>query len=98
MLDFFGTPWEKVTGAEIEAFLAGAGDEGLLWEAKGHSEPHRDAVRKAICGFANAEGGFFIVGAQRTTEGTWQLPGVTFRSPEPATWLASVITGGLSPL
>ena len=96
MLLFFGTPWNDVDVATVESFLAEAGDEGLFWEAKGHSQPHRDAVRKAVCGLANAEGGFFIIGAQRDEKGAWQLPGVPFTT-EPGTWLSSVIDSGLSP-
>lgn len=98
VLDFFGTRWGELTVETLEAFLADAGDEGLTWEAKGRDEPHRDAVRKAGCGFANAGGGFLIIGAERQAAGGWTLNGVTFRSPEPGTWLSSLLAeGGLSP-
>ena len=96
-MSFFGTPWDDVAADVVERFLADAGDEGLLWEAKGHAEPHRNSVHKAVCGLANAAGGFFIVGAERAAAGGWSLPGVVFRSNEPATWLSSLITSGLHP-
>ena len=58
---------------------------------------HANSVRKAICGFANALGGYLIIGADR--EGNeWTLPGVSFRDKEPSTWLSSVISSGLAPL
>lgn len=98
MLDFFGTPWVGLTAEDVEAFLADAGDEGLTWEAKGREQPHRDTVRKGVCGLANARGGFFIVGAEPAQAGGWALNGVTFRSSEPGTWLSSVITSGLHPV
>jgi hypothetical protein len=97
VLDFFGTRWEDVTVETVEAFLADAGDEGLTWEAKGRDEPHRETVRKAACGFANAGGGFLIIGAERDDDGGWTLNGVTFRNAEPGTWLASLLAAGLSP-
>ena len=97
MASFFGTPWDAVTAAVVEAFLADAGDEGLLWEAKGHGEPHRNSVLKAVCGLANSAGGFLILGAERASGAAWTLTGVEFRSAEPGTWLSSVIASGLHP-
>jgi hypothetical protein len=97
VLSFFGTPWDKVTAEVVEQFLSEAGDEGLLWEAKGHEQPHRDVVRKAVSGLANAAGGFLIIGAERDQNGRWMLPGVEFQSGEPGTWLSSLITVGVHP-
>jgi Putative DNA-binding domain len=94
----FDTDWQDLTVEHIERFLATAGDEGLTWEAKGNCEPHRDSIRKAVCGFANAVGGYLIIGAERTENG-WRLPGVTFRHEEPNTWLASIVAnGGVTPI
>lgn len=96
--EFFRTPWDDVTVEVVEAFLADAGEEGLTWEAKGGArEPHREAVRKGVCGFANGIGGFFIIGAERSADG-WSLPGVEFRADEAGTWLSSVIAEGLRPV
>jgi Schlafen, AlbA_2 len=96
--DFFGTPWNELAAGHVETFLADAGDEGLTWEAKGREEPHRDSVRKAVCGMANSSGGFLIVGAERGAGRVWTLRGVQFRSDEPGTWLSSLITSGLNPV
>src|SRR4051812_27394703 len=89
----FGDRWDGLRVEDVERFLADAGDEGLTWEAKGGREPHANAVRKAVCGFANAIGGYLIVGAEQSANG-WRLPGVEFRASEPATWLSSVIANG----
>jgi hypothetical protein len=96
-MSFFGTAWEDMTEFAVEGFLSDAGDEGLIWEAKGGTEPHRRTVHKAVCGLANAEGGFLILGAERRAGGAWTLPGVEFRSTEPGVWLSSLITSGLNP-
>jgi hypothetical protein len=98
MLDFFRTPWDELTAADVESFLADAGDEGLTWEAKGWQQPRRDTVRKGVGGLANARGGFFIVGAEPAQAGGWMLNGVTFADVEPGTWLSSVIASGLQPV
>jgi len=34
-VDFFGVPWEDLTLDGLRAFLDGADDEGVTWEAKG---------------------------------------------------------------
>jgi hypothetical protein len=94
----FDKPWAELDAKSVEAFLSEATDEGLTWEAKGVSEPHRDSIRKAVCGFANAMGGYLIIGAERAEDG-WLLRGIEFRHEEPATWLTSVIAdGGVSPV
>jgi hypothetical protein len=47
-------------------------------------------VREAICGLANSQGGYVIVGAVRAkTTKKWSLPGVVFPG-EPVTWLDDV--------
>lgn len=95
----FGKPLHETSVEDVEAFLADAGEEGLTWEAKGNKEPHRDAVRKAVAGFANANGGYLIIGAEtNASDSGWTLPGVAFRADEPGTWTSSVIASGMSPL
>jgi len=87
----FGVPWPDVALEHVEAFLDEAGEEPepLLWEAKGGGDqPNAGSVRKAACGFANSEwGGYLIVGADGGKGKPWKLNGVTFRDPEPKTWL-----------
>lgn len=96
MFDFFGTDWDNLTATALEDFLADAGEEGWTWEAKGGEQPHAHSVVKAVCGFANARGGFLIVGAQRGTGAAWSLPGCRFKG-EASTWLTSVIAAGVKP-
>lgn len=79
-------------------FLADAGDEGLTWEAKGHKQPHADAVRKAVSGFANSRGGVLLIGAEQGPGGTWSFPGIAWHADEPNTWLSSTIHAGLHPV
>lgn len=96
MLQLFGRPWADLKVDDVEAFLADTQEEGLLWEAKGTQQPHTHSVRKAVCGFSNALGGYFLIGAERAASGEWRLPGVQFHG-EAGTWLSSAITSGLSP-
>lgn len=94
----FDMAWTELDVGSVERFLADASDEGLTWEAKGKETPRRDSVLKAVCGFANALGGYLIIGAERGSTG-WQLPGASFPGDEPATWISSMITaGGVSPV
>jgi hypothetical protein len=89
---FFGTPWSELRLENVERFLADAEDEGLTWEAKGTEQPRPQTVRKAVCAFANTDGGFLIVGASPDNEGRgWRLDPVAFND-EPATWLSNVIS------
>jgi|SRR5579884_3029253 len=99
MRHLFDADWDDLDVPSVERFLADAGDEGLIWEAKGGGkQPHPDSVRKAVSGFANSVGGYLIIGADRDGD-NWRLPGVRFSHPEPATWLSSVIAdGGVSPV
>jgi hypothetical protein len=98
MQQLFDEPWEELSVESVERFLADVDDEGLLWEAKGTKVPHRDSIRKEVCGFANAVGGYLIIGAEQGANG-WTLPGITFPHAEPATWVSSLIVdGGVSPL
>ena len=94
----FGKPLQDVTAEDVEAFLADATEEGLTWEAKGTVSPPARTVRKAVAGFANATGGYLIVGAEQRDDKSWHLPGVSFEVEEPGTWASSVITSGMSPL
>lgn len=93
----FPVPWEDLELEHVRAFLAGAGDEGLTWEAKGRERPHPDSVRKTGCGFANGIGGCLIVGAERHG-GSWAAPGVSFRGEEPVAWLDQTLRDGLRPV
>lgn len=87
--DIFGVPWPQLQLEHVQAFLAEAGDEPLLWEAKGAGvQPHAGSVQKAGCGFANSErGGYLIVGADGGKGKPWTLGGVEWRTDEPSTWL-----------
>jgi hypothetical protein len=99
MESIFGKPWDAVELEDVEAFLADAGDEGLTWEAKGTERPHPGSVRKHACAFANAIGGFLIIGASRKNErGPWEIDPVDFRGEEPRPWLSRVIRNGLRPV
>jgi predicted HTH transcriptional regulator len=87
-----------LTGRCVEAFLAEAGDETLLWEAKGGAvKPNAASVRKAVCGFANSRGGFLILGADGSVQTGRSLVGLPFPE-EPGVWLDSVIRDGLRPV
>ncbi len=98
MQQFFDRPWDSLDVESVRRFLADADDEGVLWEAKGTRVPHRDSVRKAVCGFANSLGGYLILGAERRNNASWELTGLQFRHPEPGTWVGSLIAAGVSPL
>lgn len=77
--------------------MAAAEPEPLLWEAKG-IEAKPSEVRRQVCGFANShEGGYLIVGATQTRNGSWSLDGVEFPD-EPPTWIANVVgNSGVNP-
>lgn len=62
---------------DIQAFLATADDETLVWEAKadGKDSLRPEHVIKSVSAFANQIGGTLIIGAQRENN-AWQLPGV----------------------
>jgi Putative DNA-binding domain len=94
---FGGARWESLTLDHVEAFLADAGDEGLTWEAKGTERPPPGSVRKQVCAFANAEGGYLVIGVRREGD-TWVADGVDFRGEEPTTWLGQIIRSGLRPV
>ncbi len=95
----FEVPWPDLSLDHVREFLEVAGDEGVTWEAKA-GDPRRpeDVIRthhvqRSVCGFANALGGFLILGAARPQGSQeWQLPGVVFPGDEPATWLDDVIS------
>lgn len=96
-MEFFGTGWDELELEHVRDFLAAAGDEGLTWEAKGTVRPRPDAVVKHCCGFANALGGFLIIGAH-ADKGSWHLDGVDFSDDEPRLWIGNIIRSGLSPV
>ena len=91
-MTIFGVEWNELRLEHVERFLADAGPEPLLWEAKG-TELRRDVVRVQVCGFANShDGGFLVLGANQT-EGGWALSGVKF-DHDPPTWITDVVGGG----
>lgn len=70
-MTIFGVPFDELDAGRLRAYLDQAGDEPLLWEAKG-TEVHRNEVLRQVCGFANShEGGYLILGAtpSAATEG-----------------------------
>lgn len=89
-----------LTEEHLRAFLAGAQEEGVTWEAKadgpeGRGRLRPEHVRNGVCALANQIGGHFIIGAAMR-EGAWDLVGVEARG-EPGLWLDRAI-GGLRPL
>jgi hypothetical protein len=92
----FGVLWKDLRLEHIERFLAEAGPEPLLWEAKGIT-PDKGEIRRQVCGFANShDGGYLIIGANELG-GTWRLDGAVFPN-EPRSWISSVIgDGGVTP-
>jgi len=94
----FGGDWSSLDLARVEQFLtATREDEPLHWEAKsGKVTP--DHVRHAVTAFANREGGYLIIGAERNPgKGTWSLPGVELPGTEPLTWGSNIIRSAVSP-
>jgi hypothetical protein len=94
----FGVRSEDLRLGDLERFLADAGPEPLLWEAKG-IEANPGTLRKQVCGFANShDGGYLIIGASQGDDRSWTLDGVEFPGGEPPTWVANVVgSGGVSP-
>jgi hypothetical protein len=96
----FGVAWSQLELEHVEAFLEGADDEPLLWEAKGTKVDKRE-VRAQVCGFANShEGGYLILGARRGETGDWVLDGLRV-GEEPVTWISDLVTDlerGVRPL
>lgn len=94
----FGEEWAGLDVVHVERFLvATTDDEPLHWEAKsGKVTP--DHVRHAVTAFANREGGYLIIGAERDPgRGTWSLPGVELPGTEPLTWGSNVVRSAVSP-
>lgn len=96
--DPFGSAWADLDVSHVENFLARTTeDEPLHWEAKA-GEVTPDHVRRAVTAFANREGGYLILGANRDSgTRTWTLPGVQFPGTEPRTWLSNIIRSNISP-
>ncbi len=95
----FPVPWASLTVSGLREFFREAGDESLLWEAKG-TELRPEHVLRSVCGFANSdEGGYLIVGASRPAPGeAWTLDGVPHVG-ELALWIDQVLrTNGLRPV
>lgn len=96
-MTIFGVPWDDLDLTAIECFLANAAPEPLLWEAKG-IEAKAGEVRRQVCGFANShDGGYLIMGASQSNDGSWALDGIEF-DDEPPIWVANVVgNGGVNP-
>ncbi len=85
-MTIFGPALKDLTVEDLERFLADAGPEPLLWEAKG-IEVNRGMVRRQVCGFANShDGGYLIIGAS-AADGSWKLDGIGFPD-DPPTWIS----------
>jgi len=94
----FEQDWVDLEVSAVEQFLSATNDdEPLHWEAKsGKVTP--DHVRHAVTAFANRDGGYLIIGAERdSATGTWGLPGVELPGTEPRTWLSNIIRTSVSP-
>ncbi len=102
MHDFFDIPWEQLQFEHVKAFLATAGEESLVWEAKGE-DPRPDGqgklrperVRKEACAFANQIGGYVLVGVSGSAH-HWSASGIEIPGEEPGLWIDQVMEG-LSP-
>jgi predicted HTH transcriptional regulator len=95
-MTLIGSPLQQITIVDLQRFLDGAEAEPLLWEAKG-TTLHKDAVRKAICGFANGrETAYLILGAEEKEGSGWTLGGLDLGGDPPA-WVSGVVAGGLRP-
>ncbi len=94
VFDLFDVPWAELDRSAVEAFLEGAGEEGVTWEAKGSGErqgrPRPESLRKAACGFANQIGGYLIIGASREG-GSWALSGIQAPDEEPGLWIGQIL-------
>ena len=55
LVTIFGVSWAELQVDHVRRFLADAGPEPLLWEAKG-TELRADVIRVQVCGFANSHG------------------------------------------
>jgi hypothetical protein len=101
----FDKPWEELTFESLCGFLKEAGDEGLLWEAKGAEKDggviRKESIYKALSGFTNSSGGYLLLGVEREhkSSGRWVASGMAFPD-EPELWTSSIITAevGLAPV
>lgn len=95
-MTIFGVPWSELELKHVEAFLADAGGEPLLWEAKGTDLPRPDSIAKHVCGFANAvDDGYLLLGFQRDGD-AWKASGLDFPGGDPPVWVSG-IAGTLRP-
>jgi hypothetical protein len=98
MESIFQTPWASLGLPALEAFLAEAEREALLWEAKGGgARPRPDSIQKHVCGFANRLGGYLILGADEQDAGRWELRGIEWDVDEPEKWIGDCIGALRSP-
>lgn len=105
VLDLFGAAWQDLCLSDVQAFMADAPAEGLLWEAKG-TELRKDSLRSHACAFANsAQGGFLILGASEKKgrhvdpAQRWNFEGFEFPGDDgPTTWITQVLRDALRPV
>jgi hypothetical protein len=90
----FGPTLDKLTVADLGAFLRDAPSEALEWEAK--SELNAGSIRKQVCGFANShDGGYLVLGIQEPQPGgTWGLEGVVFPGGDAPNYVTNLIATG----
>lgn len=95
-MTIFGVPWRELDLEHVESFLAEAGGEPVLWEAKGTDLPRADSIAKHVCGFANAvDGGYMLLGFERDGD-AWKASGFDFPGDDPPVWVSGVV-GTLRP-
>jgi predicted HTH transcriptional regulator len=64
---------------------------------EGARTSRKEVVRRSACGFANAIGGYLIIGAEHQDSG-WAARGVDFLGEEPTVWLSQLIRDGARPI
>jgi hypothetical protein len=92
-----GIGWGDVDLTVIQRFLAAAGDESTLWEAKG-TKARPEQIRIAVAGMANGSGGFVLLGVERDGDSVWHASGLAFPHREPATWVSGVLAEQINPI
>jgi hypothetical protein len=81
----------------VESFLATAGGEPLTWEAKGTELPRPEQITRAVCGFANAVGGGYLLLGFEQDASKWKATGVDFPNNDAPVWIATIVRNTLRP-
>ena len=97
--------WDAVSSASLrdflDDFLVSAASEGLAWEAKGPRTLIGDVRKKVpeqICAFANATGGYLILGVEQDeATGEWTQDGVSIPDREPNLWITRLVGDKVRP-